>query len=90
MGRTGAVCLEEQCCAMLRVGVIGAGAAGLVAARLVAAGADTFAPPVVFEQASEIGGTWVYTETTGRDKHGLPVHSSMYRNLRSVLRCSLH
>ena len=36
----------------------------------------------VFEQASRVGGTWVYTENTGIDERGIPVHSSMYRNLR--------
>ena len=67
---------------MLKVGVIGAGAAGLVAARLLSANPAVFAPPVVIEQADTIGGTWVYTEQIGNDKHGLPIHSSMYQNLR--------
>ena len=69
---------------MLTVGVIGAGASGLVAARLLSANQAAFAPPVVFEQAATIGGTWVYTDQAGNDKHGLPVHSSIYRNLRYV------
>ena len=67
---------------MLKVGVIGAGAAGLVAARLLSANPTAFAPPVVIEQAATIGGTWVYTDKVGKDKHGLPIHSSMYQNLR--------
>ena len=67
---------------MLKVGVVGAGAAGLVAARLLAAEPSVFAPPVVLEQAATVGGTWVYTERVGTDRHGLPIHSSMYQNLR--------
>lgn len=66
---------------MMRVvGVIGAGAAGLCTARhaLAAAGLT----PVVWEKASQVGGTWVYTPDTGKDKDGLPIHSSMYQNLK--------
>ncbi|XP_053905517.1 uncharacterized protein LOC128849162 isoform X1 [Malaclemys terrapin pileata] len=69
----------------LRVAVIGAGAAGLCAARHIAARPESFAPPVVFEASSRIGGTWVYTEETGQRPDGLPVHSSMYRDLRTNL-----
>ena len=65
----------------LRVCVIGAGAAGLVAARHLTSELDTF-DVRVFEQASRVGGTWVYTENTGIDERGIPVHSSVYRNLR--------
>lgn len=61
------------------VAVIGGGAAGLCAARhLSAAGV----PYTVFEQTGNVGGTWVYNERVGLDQFGLPVHSSMYRNLR--------
>uniref|UniRef100_A0A8C3F3H2 Flavin-containing monooxygenase n=1 Tax=Chrysemys picta bellii TaxID=8478 RepID=A0A8C3F3H2_CHRPI len=69
----------------LRVAVIGAGAAGLCAARHIVARPESFAPPVVFEASSRIGGTWVYTEETGQRPDGLPVHSSMYRDLRTNL-----
>lgn len=31
----------------------------------------------VFEQASRVGGIWVYSENTGIDERGIPVHSSM-------------
>ncbi|KAK9308846.1 hypothetical protein QLX08_001268 [Tetragonisca angustula] len=66
-----------------KVCVIGAGAAGLCAAR-------HFAPNLnfelkVFEQTNNIGGTWVYKEATEVDENGLPVHSSMYRDLRTNL-----
>jgi len=36
----------------------------------------------VFEQASSVGGTWVYNEKTGADERGLPIYSSIYQNLR--------
>uniref|UniRef100_A0A8D9C0F0 Uncharacterized protein n=1 Tax=Cacopsylla melanoneura TaxID=428564 RepID=A0A8D9C0F0_9HEMI len=35
--------------------------------------------------ADNVGGTWVYTEQTGRDQYGLPVHSSMYKRLKTNL-----
>ena len=65
----------------LRVAVIGGGAAGLCAARYMGARPDRF-EPVVFEKADQVGGTWVYTEETGKDRHGLPIHSSMYSSLK--------
>lgn len=62
----------------MKVCVIGAGAAGICAAK----NADQFGcEMIVFEQTCEIGGTWVYTDEVGKDKHGLDVHSSMYRGL---------
>uniref|UniRef100_A0A8C2BW65 Flavin-containing monooxygenase n=1 Tax=Cyprinus carpio TaxID=7962 RepID=A0A8C2BW65_CYPCA len=67
----------------LRVAVIGAGAAGLCAARHLLSRPDTFAPPVVYELTKNIGGTWVYEERVGFYDNGLPIHSSMYRDLRT-------
>ncbi|NP_001171913.1 flavin-dependent monooxygenase FMO3 precursor [Bombyx mori] len=70
--------------AMVRVCVIGAGAAGVCAARhlLVEPCVDHVD---IFEQASQLGGTWVYTEKVGYDDFGLPIHSSMYKSLRTNL-----
>lgn len=65
----------------LRVAVIGAGAAGLCAARHILASSETFAPPVVFEASDRLGGTWIYTEEK-EDAMGRTIHSSMYRDLR--------
>jgi len=68
----------------LNVAVIGAGASGLCAARHMG---DTQGRvrPIVFEQSGRVGGTWVYSQDTGRDEHGLPRHSSMYKNLTTNL-----
>ncbi|XP_048745451.1 uncharacterized protein LOC125658271 [Ostrea edulis] len=67
-----------------RVAVIGAGAAGLCAVRHLCASPDLFSV-VCFELNSVVGGTWVYTDATGKDKNGLPIQSSMYKNLRTNL-----
>lgn len=64
----------------IKVCVIGAGAAGLCAVRHLA-GNSRF-ETAMYEQTSDIGGTWVYNEQVGLDENGLPIHSSMYRNLR--------
>ncbi|KAJ8664225.1 hypothetical protein QAD02_005887 [Eretmocerus hayati] len=67
-----------------RVCVVGAGAAGLCAARHLAANPNEF-EFIVFERLLEVGGTWIYNEKTGFDNDGYPVHSSMYRDLRTNL-----
>lgn len=64
-----------------RIAIIGGGVAGLVMARHVAASPENF-DLTLFEQTDKVGGTWVYTDDTEIDKNGLPVHSSMYKNLR--------
>ena len=61
--------------------MIGAGAAGLAAARHLTSQLDVF-DVTVFEKASCVGGTWAYNENTGTDEHGYPIHSSIYKNLR--------
>lgn len=66
----------------MKVCVIGAGAAGLCAIRhALAFGCEV----VAFEQSDKIGGTWVYSEATGKDKHGNNIHSSMYKGLHTNL-----
>ena len=64
--------------------MIGAGAAGLAAVRHLTSELDVF-DVRVFEQASRVGGIWVYSENTGIDERGIPVHSSIYGNLRYSL-----
>ncbi|CAI2312056.1 unnamed protein product [Caenorhabditis sp. 36 PRJEB53466] len=58
-----------------RVCVIGAGAAGLAAAKhSISQGLEV----EIFEQTGRVGGTWVYSEHTG-------CHSSMYQDLKTNL-----
>ena len=65
----------------MRVAVVGGGAAGLVMARwLMEEGG--WEEVVLFEQASGVGGTWVYCPV--KDS-AAPVFSSMYRDLISNL-----
>lgn len=68
--------------AVKRVCVIGAGAAGLCAARHLAKNSNAGFEFTVFEKTDQVGGTWVYTDKIGKDDNGLPIHSSMYKNLR--------
>lgn len=66
--------------ARLRIGVIGAGAAGLSAVKhALDFGCDVMA----FEKNDEIGGTWIYTDDVGKDQHGLELFSGMYQGLMS-------
>ncbi|KAH0569046.1 flavin-containing monooxygenase FMO GS-OX3-like [Cotesia glomerata] len=67
-----------------RVAIIGGGVAGLIVARHVSARTEDYSL-MLFEQTDQVGGTWVYTDRTEVDKNGLPVHSSMYKNLRTNL-----
>ncbi|XP_006843639.2 flavin-containing monooxygenase FMO GS-OX-like 3 [Amborella trichopoda] len=70
-----------------KVAVIGAGAAGLVAARELEREGHRV---VVFERGEKAGGTWVYDPSTETDPLGIDpcrkvVHSSLYRSLRTNL-----
>ncbi|KAJ0960230.1 hypothetical protein J5N97_001942 [Dioscorea zingiberensis] len=69
------------------VAVIGAGAAGLAAARELRREGHAV---VVFERAAGIGGTWVYTPAVESDPLGLDperhvIQSSLYSSLRTNL-----
>lgn len=67
----------------MKVAIIGAGAAGLCAARhLLRKKNISFS---IFETTKQVGGTWVYTDKVGVDEHGNPLHSSMYMNLKTNL-----
>ncbi|XP_043462320.1 flavin-containing monooxygenase FMO GS-OX-like 2 [Leptopilina heterotoma] len=68
----------------IRIAIIGGGVAGLIVARHVTSRPE-FYSVCLFEQTDEIGGTWVYTDETEFDENQLPVHSSMYENLRTNL-----
>ncbi|CAL4097083.1 unnamed protein product, partial [Meganyctiphanes norvegica] len=75
--------LLNNCKKMVQIGVIGAGAGGLCAARHILATGNM--KPIVWEQSERVGGTWVYNPDVGIDKHGLPIHSSMYKSLKTNL-----
>ncbi|XWS49079.1 hypothetical protein CRYUN_Cryun13aG0132800 [Craigia yunnanensis] len=69
------------------VAVVGAGAAGLVAARELHREGHSV---VVFERGNEVGGTWVYTPRTEPNPLRLDpnrpiVHTSLYSSLRTNL-----
>ncbi|XP_062201165.1 flavin-containing monooxygenase FMO GS-OX-like 3 isoform X2 [Phragmites australis] len=70
--------------ASLRLAVIGAGAAGLAAARELRREGHA---PVVFERAAAVGGTWLYTPpASAADPLGAAAtHSSLYASLRTNL-----
>ncbi|KOC68207.1 Flavin-containing monooxygenase FMO GS-OX-like 3, partial [Habropoda laboriosa] len=76
----------------MKIAVIGAGSAGLAALRHCTSG--TYDTEVVcYEKTDQVGGTWVYREETGFDRYGLPIHTSMYKNLRQVIsakRCEIY
>ncbi|XP_058809726.1 uncharacterized protein LOC131674927 [Phymastichus coffea] len=65
-----------------KVCIIGAGVSGLATVKRFSEHTDEF-KPIVFEKQSDVGGLWSYTESTTVDEHGLPVHSSVYKNLRT-------
>lgn len=67
---------------MKKLCVIGSGAAGLAAAKN---GLNFGCDVTVFEQTTQIGGTWVYDENVGKNKYGIDVHSSMYEGLHTNL-----
>lgn len=64
--------------------IIGCGAAGLAALKHFTTKGSPFTC-VSYEQTDNVGGTWVYTDRVGKDKYGLPVHSSMYKSLRYMI-----
>lgn len=65
----------------MRVAIIGAGVAGLVSVkRCLENGFEV----MVYEKSKQVGGNWIYDERIGHDEFGLPIHSSMYKNLMYV------
>lgn len=64
--------------------MVGAGAAGLCAIKYFISKPQLF-NVTAFELTQSVGGTWNYTEQTGCDQNGIPIHSSMYKNLKFVI-----
>lgn len=72
----------------MRIAIIGAGSAGLAALKNCSELKNEDGSSYTikcFEKTDKIGGTWIYTPQTGVDRFGLPIHSSMYKNLRTNL-----
>ncbi|XP_049877785.1 senecionine N-oxygenase-like isoform X2 [Pectinophora gossypiella] len=65
-----------------RVCVVGAGIAGLTSSRYLKEEGIDF---TVLEGTQYVGGTWRYDPRTGTDEYGLPLHTSMYKHLRTNL-----
>ncbi|KAJ8723979.1 hypothetical protein PYW07_007959 [Mythimna separata] len=77
------ICLSYSACVKTkRVCVIGAGIAGLASARYLKDKGINF---TVLEATQYVGGTWRYDPRTGTDENGQPLHTSMYKNLRTNL-----
>ncbi|KAJ3648320.1 hypothetical protein Zmor_020131 [Zophobas morio] len=66
----------------MKIAIVGAGPAGLCAGRHCLK--ENFSVDI-FEQTGLIGGTWNYVACTGYDEDGIPVHSSMYKDLKANL-----
>lgn len=61
------------------IAIIGTGPSGLVAAKYaIEQGFNV----TVYEQNDVIGGVWWYTDEIGKNKYGIPIHTSMYKALR--------
>ncbi|XP_052756556.1 senecionine N-oxygenase-like isoform X2 [Galleria mellonella] len=65
-----------------RVCVIGAGVAGLSTGRYLK---EEGIPFTILEATKYVGGTWRYDSRVGTDENGLPIHTSMYKHLRTNL-----
>lgn len=63
----------------MHVCIIGAGTAGLCAAKTAIQNGLNV---TVFELSKQVGGTWVYSDQVGKDEFGLDVHTSMYQGLQ--------
>ena len=64
-----------------RIAVIGAGPSGLSSLYALREYHGKEMELVCFERHPEIGGLWYYTDETGIDKYGIPIHCSMYKDL---------
>ncbi|XP_050521460.1 uncharacterized protein LOC126894462 [Daktulosphaira vitifoliae] len=76
--------LKEMLNSKKSVCIVGGGPAGLAALKNFAESDSTF-NCTLYEKIDSLGGTWVYTDNVDVDQYGLPVHSSMYKNLRTNL-----
>lgn len=75
----GIYCVSVADDATKNIAIIGAGPGGLFSAKHSLAHGHNV---TVYEQSDEIGGVWVYTNETGKNKYGLNIHTAMYKGLR--------
>ncbi len=61
--------------------VIGAGPSGVMALRHLQ-GKPGIRSVVAYERAGQAGGNWVYTDNTGIDSDGFPVHQVVFLGMR--------
>ncbi|XP_055314740.1 flavin-containing monooxygenase 1-like [Sitodiplosis mosellana] len=60
------------------IAIIGAGPSGLCCVKnALEYGFEV----TVYEQNSQVGGLWIYTDQIGNYEYGLPIHSSMYKGV---------
>ncbi|KAK6194402.1 hypothetical protein SNE40_000041 [Patella caerulea] len=61
--------------------IIGAGPSGLACLKYFTESPERFTVQA-YEQGKELGGCWVYTDETGRDKNGYRIHSTIYDSIK--------
>ncbi|XP_031627928.1 senecionine N-oxygenase-like [Contarinia nasturtii] len=64
----------------LDIAIVGAGPSGLVSARNALKDGHKVD---IYEKSEAIGGVWYYTDKTGNDSFGFPIHSPMYHGMRT-------
>lgn len=63
------------------IAIIGSGPTGLLAAKYAI---KQCLNVTVYEQNEVVGGVWWYTDEIGKNKYGVPIHTSMYKGLRYI------
>ncbi|XP_031618998.1 senecionine N-oxygenase-like [Contarinia nasturtii] len=64
----------------LNIAVVGAGVSGLCSAKNALEQGHNV---VVYEKSEALGGTWYYTNKTGKDEYGINIYTAMYQVLRT-------
>ncbi|VVD00850.1 unnamed protein product, partial [Leptidea sinapis] len=65
-----------------RVCIVGAGLGGITTAKSLKEKGISF---TILESSAFFGGIWRYEPKVGNDEYGVPIHSSMYKHLRTNL-----
>lgn len=80
--RDGFFCNTSINMPIFNLAVIGGGQAGLCSAKRAL---EEGFKVTIYEQNGHLGGTWHYTEETGKDQYGVNINSSMYQGLKTNL-----